>query len=81
MPHIDNGVMHIFRPHNVFALIKDHPPLVIHHIVIFQKLFTNFKIARFDFCLGFFDGFIDPWMDDGLAFFKAKFNQHTVQFF
>ena len=81
MPHIDNRVMHIFRPHDILALVKNHPPLVIHHIVIFQQLFANFKIARFNLGLGFFNSFIDPGMDDRLAFFKPQLDQHTVQLF
>ena len=72
MAHIDNRVMNIIGAHDFLALVKNHPALVIHHIIIFQQLFANFEIACLNLGLSFFNSLVNPWMHNGLAFFKAK---------
>ena len=81
MAHINNGFMNIIGAHNFLALVKNHPALVIHHIVIFQQLFADFKIAGLNLGLGLFDGLVNPGMHNGFTFFKAQLDQHTIQLF
>ena len=59
MPHISYCFMHIWRFHDFFPLRENHLTLIIHHIIITKKLFTDFKIMRLSFGLGFFHSFVD----------------------
>ena len=79
MAHVANRVLHVWRPHDVLALLENHRALIVHHIVEFQQLFANLEIARLDLGLGFLDSLVDPGMDDGLALFQTQLLQHAVQ--
>ena len=65
----------------VGQLVNRHggPPFLVelgtsmrNDIVIFQQLFANFEIACLNLGLSFFNSLVNPWMHNGLAFFKAK---------
>ena len=49
-----------------------------HHIVEFQQVLSNFEVAGFDLLLRFFEGLVDPGMNDGLAFLEPQTAQHAI---
>ena len=54
--HIDHDIIDGFSVHNIAALFVNHLTLIIHHIIIFDDLFANVIIARFNFFLRGFNG-------------------------
>ena len=71
MAHIVHCLGHFLAFHNTNALIKDHLALVIHDIVIFEQVFANVKISRFNFFLCGFQRLVDPSGNNGFALFEA----------
>ena len=51
--------------------------LFVHDVVIFQKLFANIEVMRFDLLLGILDCPGDHPVLDGHTFFHAKFQHET----
>ena len=51
------GDITIFK--QIVALLIDHLTLIVGHIIVFQQVLTNIKVAPFDFALGFDDGIGD----------------------
>ena len=78
MAHFINRLAHAFFRHKFTALLKHDLTLVVHHIIIFEDVFADIEIARFNLLLRFLNRFIDPWMDDGFIFTQAQFLQHPV---
>ena len=58
-------------------LINDFP-LFVHHVVVFEQLFADFKVMRFDFFLRVGDGAGDHAVFDRHAFFHAQL-QHQLR--
>ena len=79
--HTDDFVRDVGRGHQFLALVVDHLALVVHHIVELQQVLADFEVTRFDFLLSFFQGLVDPRMDNGFAFFKAQLDQHGIDAF
>ncbi len=57
--HEKHLLMQVFAGKHVLALLVDKLALLIHYIVVFQHVFADFKVARFDLLLGGFDGLAD----------------------
>ena len=78
MAHVDHGLMQFFCAHQILALLIDDLALVIHDIVVLQQVLTNVEVAGFNLRLGFFDGLVDPGMNNRFVFLQAEFLQHAV---
>ena len=78
MAHHGDGVVNAVGFHKLQTLLKHHFALVVHHIVIFQNIFANVEIARFDFLLRALKCFIDPGMNNRLTVFQAEALQHAI---
>ncbi len=79
MAHLARCFGFVGRFHNVTALREDHFPLLVHHVIVFQHVFTHVEIACFNFALCAFQRFVHPRVDDGFAVFHAEFVQHFIQ--
>ena len=77
--HITHDVGQIGCLHDVAALCKDHLALFVHHVIEFEQLFADVKVAAFNLGLRTFQRFVDPWVNDRLALFHAEARQHLVQ--
>ncbi len=77
--HLAHRFADICGMHNLAPLGKHHLALIIHHIIISQQLFANFKIMGFNLGLGFLHRLVDPGMGNGLALFQPQLLQHTIQ--
>ena len=51
MAHILCDFCQIIGFHDLATLAENHFPLIIHHIIEFQKLFADVKVATFHFGL------------------------------
>ena len=78
MTHVCNDIGQVFRVHHLDTLLEDDLALVVHHVVELQKVLADVEIARFDLLLGFFQGLVDPRMDDRLVFFQPQLCQHAI---
>ena len=79
--HFHHCFRHVLDNHQFLALLVDHLALVVHHVVEFQQVFTDFVIALLDLLLGFLKRLVDPRMDNRFAFFEAELAQHAVDAF
>ena len=79
MPHVADDLFKLLRFHDLAALAEDHLALIVHHIVEFQKLLADIKVAAFDLGLRPLERFVDPRMNDGLAFLHAELGQNAIQ--
>ncbi len=78
---IDKGGGESLSFHEVLSFFEDGVSLVIDDVVEFEELSSNIEVSCFDFLLSFFDGFIDPGVDDGFTFFQADLFEESVNFF
>ncbi|AIJ64288.1 Uncharacterised protein [Brucella suis] len=78
MAHFGHGFGQVFLVHHLQTLLEDHLALIVHHIVIFEKVLADFKVARLDLFLRLFKRLVDPGVDDGFVFLEAEFLQHAV---
>ncbi len=76
--HFDDGFRHIGRVHQLAALFVDHLALIVHHVVEFQQVFAHIEVARLHLLLRLFQCFVDPRMENRLAFLQAQTLQHPV---
>ena len=79
MAHIARHFVDVLGAHDIETLTKDNLTLVIHHIIEFQQLLTHIEIAAFHLGLRPFKRFVDPRMNNRLAFLKAKRGEHFIQ--
>ena len=68
--------MRIFSVENIIAIAVDDASLAVHDIVVFEDVFAGKVIALLDLFLRVFDGLIEPWMLQFLAFFETKTLHH-----
>ncbi|EKD59804.1 MAG: hypothetical protein ACD_54C01125G0004 [uncultured bacterium] len=71
MAHIHHDFTKVFGLHHFHALAKDRFALVVHHIVELQQLFPNIEVAAFDLGLRPLQRFVDPRVNNRLAFLHA----------
>ena len=79
MAHVGGHVREVGGFHDLAALFKDRLALLVHHIIVFQKVLPNIEIARLDLGLRPFQRLVHPGMDDGFALFHAELLQHLVE--
>ena len=79
--HVFYNLGQVVGLHHVAPLGEDHFALVIHHVVEFQQLFTNVKIAALDLSLGAGQRLIDPRVYYRFAVFHAQSGQNFIQLF
>ena len=60
------------------ALLINDLTLLIHYIIIFQKMLTNIKVVALNLSLGIFYGPGDHIMFNGLIFFHPQFIHDTT---
>ena len=72
-----NGFANVAYVQQFVTLGVDRTALVIGHIIIFQQLLTNIKVTAFNFTLRIGNGFSDPRMLDGFAWFHPQFTHHA----
>ena len=65
-------------PKHGAAVLVDHLALLVHDVVVFEQLFADFEVMRFDLLLRVGDGAGDHAVLDGDAFFHAEF-QHQLR--
>src|SRR6056300_1985159 len=68
--------MRIFGVENIVAIAVDDASLAVHDIVVFEDVFTRKVVALFDFLLCVFNGLVEPWVLQLLAFFEAETLHH-----
>ena len=74
-------LFHILTFKNRAAQIIDHFPLLIHHIIVFKKMFADLKIMPLDAPLSAFSiALCQPGMLEDLSFFHPQFVHHTDDF-
>jgi len=81
MAHVGDGLAQVIGGHYIAALVINNLTLVIHHIIIFQQVFTDVIVAGFHLFLGLFNGPVDPGVHNGFAFFQAEFLHQPVHTF
>ena len=81
LAHGGDGVRYVLHFHQFNALFVDDLALVVHHIVIFEQVFTDFIVTLLYFLLCPFDGARHPRMENGLIFLHAEFLQQPVNAF
>ena len=59
--HVDHHFVDRFGIHDVRALLIDDLALVVHHVIVFNDLFADVVIARFDLLLRGLDGLGHPF--------------------
>ena len=64
-----------------FALAVHSFALVVHDIVVFQQMFADIIVARFNFLLCLFKGAIDPRVDNSFSLLKAKLFKPRIKAF
>ena len=69
--HVCKFDVKTFAEKGVSALTVNHLALLVHHIVIFQKAFTDTEVVFLDFFLRPFDGFRNDFVLNYFAFFQA----------
>ena len=79
--HVGDNFGQICGFHDFTTLTKNCLALIVHHVVEFQQLFPNVKVAAFDLGLGAFERFINPRVNDGFAFFHTQGRQDFIQTF
>ena len=79
LAHVGGDLLQVGSFHDVAALAKDDLPLVVHHIVELQQLFTNVKVAPFDLGLRALQRLVDPRVYNRFALFQAKRRQHFLK--
>ena len=79
--HILNNIIDRFGIHDVAALFVDDLALVIHDIVIFNKLFADIVVARLDLFLRGFDGFRQPFAANRLTVLQRRVHHLRKQGF
>lgn len=70
--HVKDGLLEVCFFKDLAALVINDFALLVHDIVIFKDLLTNFKVARFDLLLGRLNGTGHNLMLNGLVFFHAE---------
>ena len=81
LAHLRDRVRQALGIHQLDALLEDDLALVIHHVVVLQKVLADVEVARLDLLLCLFEGLVDPGMDDRLVFLEAELLQHAVHAF
>ena len=71
MAHFGDSFLDIIGAHDFLALREDDAALIIHHIIIFEQLLADLKIARLNLRLRLFNRLVDPGVNDGLPFLKT----------
>ena len=79
LAHVFNLIENAISMHEVDTLLEDHLALVIDDIVIFQNIFSDVEIARFDLLLRCLDRFVHPGMGDALIFLDAQTFHDRIQ--
>ena len=54
--HAHNGITQGIRCQDLTALAVEDFTLLVHDIIVFQDVLTDFKVMAFDFLLSLFDG-------------------------
>ena len=75
MAHIIHHLAHTGGFHQIAPLLINDFALVIHDIVIAEQVFADVKVPGFNLFLGFFQGFANPRMGDGLILLKPEADQ------
>ena len=81
MPHVLDDFRQIFRLHDLQPLAENGLALIVHHIVELQQLLADVEVAAFNLGLRLFQRFVDPGVNNGLAFLHTQRRQHLVQAF
>ena len=59
------------------TLFVDHRTLFVHHVVVFEEVFTRTEAVFFDFLLGTLDALADHLGFDHLAILKSETVHHS----
>src|SRR5258708_7546764 len=68
----------VFGRHDLSTLLEDDLSLVVEDVVVFEDVFANFKVARFDLLLRLLQRLVDPGMRDGFAGLETETRQDGV---
>ena len=79
--HLFDGRFQTFSVQGFSALFVNHLPLLVHDVIIFQKLLSDIKVVTLNLCLGIFDGFADQFIFYGLTVFHPKFFHNSSDSF
>ncbi len=79
MAHVGGNVRQVIRRHDLAPLAKDHPALIVHHIVKLQDVLALVKIAGLNLGLGAFQRFVYPRVNDRLALLETQRRQHLFK--
>ena len=69
--HVQDNRLEIFFLQSLAALFVDYFPLLVHDIVVFDKLLANVEVLCFHFLLGVLYGAGDKSMFDGMSLLHA----------
>ena len=76
--HLGDDLRKVFGIHQLDALLEDDLALVVHDVVVFEKVLADVEVARLDLLLRLLQRLVDPRMDDRLALLEAERLQHAV---
>jgi hypothetical protein len=65
-------MLEVLSAQDLSSLRVDHLALLVHDIVVLEKMFTDFKIVSLDFPLGILDGLRHETMLNRLVLFNAQ---------
>ena len=71
--HKENILAQIFAVQDLAPLPVNDFPLLIHHVIVFQHMFTGIEMMRFDLLLRLLDRTRNQRMLDRFIFFHAQF--------
>ena len=69
--HVHDNRLEIFFLQSLAALLVNYLPLLVHDIVVFDKLLANVEVLSFHFLLGSFYGAGDKSMFYGMSLLHA----------
>ena len=79
--HFRDGVTHIFSCHELDTLFEDRFTLIVRHVVVFQKVLTDFKVALLDLFLRGLKRLVHPWVNNGFVFLDTEATHNGVETF